>query len=125
MMNEHALCAFAEVIGEGDQTALLFDHHGVVRAGMYLDSRGNDVSGEIGAALAGVSVEATRAMRHLGIGEWRAIACECSDANLAMAPADDGDIVLVAAAPSVPSGFVRRLLDLASRRAFAWRREVA
>jgi hypothetical protein len=37
-MNEHALCAFAEVIGEGDQTALLFDHHGVVRAGMYLDS---------------------------------------------------------------------------------------
>lgn len=124
-MNEHALCAFAEVIGEGDQTALLFDHRGVVRAGMYFDNRGNDVSGEIGAALAGVSVEATRAMRHLSLGEWRAIVCECADANLAMAPADDGDIVLVAAAPSVPSGFVRRLLDLASRRAFAWRREVA
>lgn len=124
-MNEHALCAFAEVIGEGDQTALLFDHRGVVRAGMYLDNRGADVSGEIGAALAGVSVEATRAMRHLGIGEWRAIVCECADANLAMAPADDGDVVLVAAAPSVPSGFVRRLLDLASRRALAWRREVA
>jgi hypothetical protein len=64
-------------------------------------------------------------MRHLGIGEWRAIVCECADANLAMAPADDGDIVLVAAAPSVPSGFVRRLLDHASRRALAWRREVA
>ena len=125
MMNEHALCAFAEVIGEGDQTALLFDHRGVVRAGMYFDNRGNDVSGEIGAALAGVSVEATRAMRHLSLGEWRAIVCECADANLAMAPADDGDIVLVAAAPSVPSGFVRRLLDLASRRALAWRREVA
>lgn len=124
-MNEHALCAFAEVIGEGDQTALLFDHRGVVRAGMYLDHRGNDVSGEIGAALAGVSVEATRAMRHLSLGEWRAIVCECADANLAMAPADEGDIVLVAAVPSVPSGFVRRLLDLASRRALAWRREVA
>lgn len=124
-MSEHALCAFAEVIGEGDQTALLFDHRGVVRAGMYLDNRGNDVSSEIGASLAGVSAEATRAMRHLSIGEWRAIVCECTDANLAMAPADDGDIVLVAAAPSVPSGFVRRLLDLASRRALAWRREVA
>ena len=85
MMNEHALCAFAEVIGEGDQTALLFDHRGVVRAGMYFDNRGNDVSGEIGAALAGVSVEATRAMRHLSLGEWRAIVCECADANLAMA----------------------------------------
>ncbi len=124
-MNEHALCAFAEVIGEGDQTALLFDHRGVVRAGMYLDNHGDDVSGEIGAALAGVSVEATRAMRHLSLGEWRAIVCECADANLAMAAADDGDIVLVAAAPSVPSGFVRRLLDLASRRALTWRREVA
>lgn len=125
MMNEHAICAFAEVIGEGDQTALLFDHRGVVRAGMYLDNRGYDVSGEIGRALAGVSIEATRAMRHLALGEWRAIVCECTDANLAMAPADDGDIVLVAAAPSVPPGFVRRLLDLASRRALAWRREVA
>lgn len=125
MINEHALCAFAEVIGEGDQTALLFSHKGVVRAGMYLDCNGTDVSGEIGAALAGVGVEATRAMRHLSIGEWRAIVCECADANLAMGPADDGDIVLVAAAPSVPAGFVRRLLDLALRRALAWRREVA
>jgi predicted regulator of Ras-like GTPase activity (Roadblock/LC7/MglB family) len=92
---------------------------------LYIASHGNDVSSAIGAALAGVSVEATRAMRHLSLGEWRAIVCECVDANLAMAPADDGDIVLVAAAPSVPSGFVRRLLDVALRRAFAWRREVA
>lgn len=125
MMNEHALCAFADVIGEGDQTALLFDHKGVVRAGMYLDRRGNDVSAEIGEALSGISIEATRAMRHLALGEWRAIVCECSEANLALAPADDGDVVLVAAAPSVPAGYVRRLLDVASRRALAWRREVA
>ena len=125
MMNEHALCAFAEVIGDGNQTALLLDHRGVVRAGMYLDCNGRDVSEDIAVALAGVSTEATRAMRHLALGEWRAIVCECSDANLAMAPADDGDIVLVAADPAVPAGFVRRLLDMASRRALAWRREVA
>ena len=125
MMNEHALCAFADVIGEGDQTALLLDHRGVVRAGMYLDSLGNDVSAEIGEALSGISLEATRAMRHLALGEWRAIVCECAEANLALAPADDGDVVLVAAAPSVPAGFVRRLLNLASRRALSWRREVA
>jgi hypothetical protein len=64
-------------------------------------------------------------MRHLALGEWRAIVCECTEANLALAPADDGDIVLVAAAPTVPSGFVRRLLDMVSQRALAWRREVA
>lgn len=124
-MKEEARIAFADVIGDGDQTALLLDHRGEVRAGIYLDSRGEDVTVEIGSALAGVSSEATRSMRHLSLGEWRAIVCECTHANLALAPADDGDVVLVAAAPSVPQGFVRRLLDMASDRALAWRREVA
>lgn len=124
-MDERARYAFEDVIGDGEQTALLLDHRGNVKAGVYLDSNGRDVSDEIAFALAGVSLEATRAMRHLALGEWRAIVCECTHANLALAPADDGSVVLVAAAPSVPSGFVRRLLDLASRRALAWRREVA
>ena len=124
-MTRESRNAFAEVLGDGDQTALLLDHHGVVRAGVYLDCRGADVSAEIGSALSGVGAEATRAMRHLELGEWRAIVCECTEANLAFAPADDGDLVLVAAAPSVPPGFVRRLLDIVSIRALAWRREVA
>ena len=124
-MSREAEYAFADVIGDGEQTALLLDHHGKVRAGIYIDSRGQDVSSEVGSALAGVGTEATRAMRHLELGEWRAIVCECTDANLALAPADDRDVVLVAAAPSVPHGFVRRLLDIASRRAMSWRSEVA
>lgn len=124
-MTDESRFAFAEVLGDGEQTALLLDHRGRVRAGIYVDSRGADVSAEIGAALSGVGSEATRAMRHLALGEWRAIVCECTEANLAFAPADDGDIVLVAAAPSVPHGFVRRLLDMVSQRALAWRREVA
>lgn len=124
-MSKESEYAFAEVLGDGEQTALLLDHRGNVRAGIYLDSRGVDVSREIGSALSGVGMEATRSMRHLELGEWRAIVCECTDANLALAPADDGDVVLVAAAPSVPHGFVRRLLDVVASRALAWRREVA
>jgi hypothetical protein len=124
-MRNEATFAFADVMGDGDQTALLLDHRGGVRAGLYLDSRGDDVTAEIGQALGGVGAEATRAMRHLDLGEWRAIVCECEYANLALAPADDGDVVLVAAAPSVPHGYVRRLLDIASHRALAWRRDVA
>ena len=124
-MSKESEYAFDEVLGDGEQTALLLDHRGNVRAGIYLDSRGLDVSREIGSALSGVGMEATRSMRHLELGEWRAIVCECTDANLALAPADDGDVVLVAAAPSVPHGFVRRLLDIVSSRALAWRREVA
>ncbi len=124
-MTHDAEYAFIDVIGDGEQTVLLLDHRGSARAGIYLDSNGVDVSAEIGGALSGVGTEATRSMRHLDLGEWRAIVCECTEANLALAPADDGDVVLVAAAPSVPLGFVRRLLDMASSRALAWRREVA
>lgn len=124
-MTNESLEAFAEVIGDGEQTVLLLDHRGAVRAGMYIDTDGNDVSAEIGAALGGVGTEATRAMRHIALGEWRAIVCEFTHANLALAPADDGDIVLVATAPELPHGFVRRFLDMASQRALAWRREVA
>jgi predicted regulator of Ras-like GTPase activity (Roadblock/LC7/MglB family) len=124
-MKEESRFAFADVLGDGEQTALLIDHKGNVRAGIYLDSRGADVSGEIAFALAGVGTEATRAMRHLSMGEWRAIVCECTEANLALGPADDGDVVLVAAAPNVPHGFVRRLLDMVMQHALKWRREVA
>lgn len=125
-MNEHARSAFAEVLGDGDQTALLLGADGTVRAGVYLDSQGNDVTPEIGRALAGVGSEAHHAMRHLALGDWRAIVCECTDANIAFAPGDcAGELVLVATAPDVPSGFVRRLLDIASERARIWRSEVA
>ena len=123
-MKDESIHAFAEVLGDGEQTALLLDHRGAVRAGIYVDSRGADVSAEIGAALSGVGSEATRAMRHLALGEWRAIVCECTEANLAFAPADDGDIVLVAAAPACRMASSASL-DMVSQRALAWRREVA
>jgi predicted regulator of Ras-like GTPase activity (Roadblock/LC7/MglB family) len=125
MMDDRARRAFVDVIGEGDQTVLLLDSRGVVTAGVYIDSEGRDVSSEIGRALADVGSEARRAMRHLPLGGWCAIVFECDDANLAIAPADGDEIVLVAASPEVPVGFVRRLLDRAVRRALSWRREVA
>ena len=124
-MDDRARWAFAEVIGDGDQTVLLLDRSGGVVAGLYIDSLGRDVSSEIGRALGPVGAEASKAMRHLPLGSWRAIAVECEDANLAIGPADEGDVVLVAAAPAVPIGFVRRLLAHAAHRALAWREEVA
>lgn len=124
-MDDSARYAFAEVIGEGDQTVLLLDSAGIVQAGVYLDSLGRDVSAEIGVALGTIGAEATRTMRHLPLGSWRAISVECEDANLAIGPSADGSVVLVAAAPAVPMGFVRRLLDHAAIRVLAWREEVA
>jgi hypothetical protein len=124
-MDDRARYAFADVIGEGDQTVLLLDGAGGVNAGIYLDSRGRDVSAEIGSALGAIGAEASEAMRHLSLGSWRAISCECDYANLAIGPAWGDEILLVAAAPAVPMGFVRRLLNHAAQRALTWREEVA
>ena len=124
-MDDRARWAFADVIGDGDQTVLLLDRAGHVVAGIYVDSKGRDVSSEIGHALGPIGDEASRAMRHLPLGVWRAISVECEHANLAVGPAGEGDVVVVAGAPSVPVGFVRRLLDRAGLRALAWREEVA
>jgi predicted regulator of Ras-like GTPase activity (Roadblock/LC7/MglB family) len=124
-MDERAVWAFAEVIGDGDQTVLLLEKNGQVAAGVYLDSLGRDVSEEIGRALGPIGAEASKAMRHLPLGSWRALSVECEDANLGLSSTGEGQVVLVAAAPSVPIGFVRRLLDRAAERALAWREEVA
>ena len=124
-MDERAQLAFAEIIGDGDQTVLLIDAAGGVTAGVYVDSTGRDVSGEIAAALGTIGDEANKAMRHLPLGSWLAISCECSDANLAIGPVGDDSVVLVAASPTVPMGFVRRLLDHAALRALTWREGVA
>jgi predicted regulator of Ras-like GTPase activity (Roadblock/LC7/MglB family) len=124
-MDERAEWVFAEVIGDGDQTVLLIEKNGKVAAGVYLDSLGKDVSAEIGGALGPIGAEASKAMRHLPLGSWRALSVECEEANLGLSPAGEGQVVLVAAAPTVPIGFVRRLLDRAAERALAWREEVA
>ncbi len=124
-MDDRAFWAFADVIGDGDQTVLLLDRSGKVVAGVYVDSLGNTVSSQVGYALGPIGAEASKAMRHLPLGSWRSLSVECEEANLALGPAGEGDVVLVAAAPSVPVGFVRRLLDRAAERALAWREEVA
>jgi hypothetical protein len=124
-MDDRARWVFAEVIGDGDQTVLLLDSSGGVSAGIYVDSLGRDVSAEIGRALGPIGDEANKAMRHLPLGGWRALSVECADANLAIGPAADGGVVLVAASPAVPIGYVRRLLDHAALRALKWRKEVA
>ena len=124
-MDERSKWAFADVIGEGDLTVLLLDGAGGVTAGIYLDSLGRDVSGEIGSALGAIGAEANQAMRHLPLGSWRSISCECEDANLAIAPSDVDGVILVAAAPGIPIGFVRRVLDHAAQRVLTWREEVA
>lgn len=105
---------------EGQRTAaMLLDADGLVLAGRYVSADGRDLAADIGAQLSGVSDEASRAMRHLGLGGWRQIVFETEAASVAMAPSLDG-VLLVAAARPIPLGFVRRVLERAVDRARAW-----
>jgi predicted regulator of Ras-like GTPase activity (Roadblock/LC7/MglB family)/Tfp pilus assembly protein PilF len=111
---------FASLLGDGDRTAILLDRDGLVLAGTYFDAKGADVAEEIGAHLAGLAEEASRALRQLGLGDWESLLVEAQHATVAMAPAPDGAIVLVAAARDSQVGFVRRLLTRAGLRATTW-----
>ncbi len=105
---------------EGQRTAaMLLDADGLVLAGRYVSADGRDLAADIGAQLSGVSDEASRAMRHLGLGGWRQIVFETEAASVAMAPSLDG-VLLVAAARPIPLGFVRRVLERALDRARVW-----
>jgi tetratricopeptide (TPR) repeat protein len=124
-VEEEARLLFADILGEGEHTALLLNADGLVAAGLYVTADGEDVSQEVGAALTGVRDEALRAVRHLDLGAWKAVVYETDLATVALAPALDESMVLVAAGRSVPLGFVRRVLDRCVQRATAWLEEVA
>ena len=116
---------FSPVLDGTDQTALLVDGDGLVLAGSHADATGNDVSEIVAAELAGVSSEAERAMRHLGLGAWTSLLVEADDAVIAMTPAPLGSLVVVAASRETPVGLVRLLLDRALTRARDWLARVA
>ena len=119
-VEEEARRLFAEILGEGEQTALLLDASGLVTAGLYVTEDGRDVGQEVGASLAGIREDAARAAEHLGLGAWSSVTFETDVATVAMAPVLDDSLVLVAAARSVPLGLVRRVLQQCGRRASAW-----
>lgn len=119
---QDARLLFLDVIGDGHQTALLLDADGLVLAGTYVASDGQDIAQEVGAQLSGVSDEAQRAMRHLDLGDWTSIIFETDAAIVALAPAPGAaaGLLVVAAALETPLGFVRRLLDRAADTAGSW-----
>lgn len=119
-MPDPARTLFASAIGDAEQTALLLDGAGKLLAGSYIDSEGRDISPEIGAALSGVSTEVSRSMRLLSLGAWTAVVVETDEAIIALAPAVDNAVVLLASSASVPLGLVRRVLMRSVGLATTW-----
>jgi predicted regulator of Ras-like GTPase activity (Roadblock/LC7/MglB family) len=117
---ESSRTLFATAIGDAEQTALLLDAAGVPLAGSYVDNMGRDISAEIGSALSGVGREVTRSMRLLSLGAWTAVVVETDAATIALAPAPQDSVVLLASASSVPLGLVRRVLTRSVALAINW-----
>src|SRR5687768_3823241 len=111
---------FDEINEGGEHTALLLDSTGLVMAGTYFAQDGRDVAQEVGAELSGVSDEARRAMRHLGLGDWSSLTVETDAAVVAMAPMRDDALLLIAASKAMPLGLVHRVLDRCVERASGW-----
>lgn len=106
-------------LASGSETVLLVDENGLVLAGSA-PVEGVDRSAEIGAHLSGVSEEADRAMRHLGLGAWTAIVIEAPETSAALSPTPNGGLVMIAAPHSTPLGLLRRTLERAAERARVW-----
>jgi tetratricopeptide (TPR) repeat protein len=105
----------AELPDEG-QTALLLDKS----AGAYVAWDGRDVAQDVGAELSGVTDAARRTTRHLALGDWTSIVFETDVAVVALAPAPQDGLLVLATSRATPLGLVRRLLDRCSTRARHW-----
>ena len=122
---QDARMLFVELLQEADQTAMLLDRDGLVLAGAYFTWDGRDVAQEVGAQLSGVTDEADRATKYLGIGEWSMIIVETDAAAIAMAPTEAEGLVVLAAGSSTPLGLTQRLLERCVAKARSWLGHVA
>jgi tetratricopeptide (TPR) repeat protein len=105
---------------EGAQEGLLLlDPSGRVLGGALKHPGGRDVSDAVAAYLAGVSQEAARTAKLLGLGAWSGLAAEGKEGHVHLTPPTGTALLLVVRGRSVPMG---RLAIIAQRAAGAARR---
>jgi len=105
---------------EGAQEGLLLlDAAGLVLGGGLRDPEGRDVTDAVAAYLAGVSQEATRSAKLLGLGAWTGLSAEGRLGHVHLTPPATDRLLLVVRDRSMPMG---RLAVVAQRAAQAARR---
>ena len=105
---------------EGAQEGLLLlDASGRVLGGALKDPAGHDVTDAVAAYLAGVSQEAARTAKLLGLGAWSGLAAEGKLGHVHLTPPAADALLLVVRDRSVPMG---RLAIITQRAALAARR---
>jgi len=105
---------------EGAQEGLLLlDGAGLVLGGTLRSPAGADVTDAVAAYLAGVSQEAARTAKLLGLGAWHGLSAEGRQGHVHLTPPTAESLLLVVRDRGVPLG---RLAILAQRAAQAARR---
>ena len=106
--------------GSGDDGLLLVDGNGMRLSGSLRSPRNEEVGDRVAAELAGVSKEATRTARLLGLGGWQAIAVESPEGNLYLVPPTPDTVLLTVREPSLPMARLGLIAERAARDARAW-----
>ena len=106
---------------EGAENGLLLvDTQGLRLGGGLRDPEGHDVADVVAAHLAGVSREAARTAKLLGLGQWEVVVLEAPGGNAALLPASSEALLLVVRDGSVPMGRLQVAAERAARTARAW-----
>ncbi len=104
----------------GDHGSMLVDGNGLRLSGTVRSPTQEDVGDRVAAELAGVSKEATRTSRLLGLGTWQAIAVEAPDWNLFLVAPTPDTLLLTVRESSLPMARLALVADRAARDAREW-----
>lgn len=108
---------------EPDQ-ALLVDPQGRLLAGEIRGVDGQPAGDAVAAALTGVTREAERAARLLGLGPWRRISLEGGPAHFELRTPTIDSVLLLTRGRQVPAGRLAMLADRAAAAARRWLEEL-
>jgi tetratricopeptide (TPR) repeat protein len=121
-----ASAAAAEVMadpggnGGSQKGIMLVDGNGLRLNGTLLSPGNQDVGDGVAAELAGVSKEAARTSRLLGLGGWQAIAVESPEGNLYLVAPTPETMLLTVRDPSLPMARLGLIAERAAREAREW-----
>jgi len=116
-LDEARVFAGLEGANEG---LLLIDGAGRVLGGALRDQSGGEVTDAVAAYLAGVSQEAARTAKLLGLGAWHGLAAEGQHGNVHLAHPTPDALLLVVRGRGMPLGRLSILAQRASAMARRW-----
>jgi tetratricopeptide (TPR) repeat protein len=104
----------------GEQGLMLVDGNGLRLTGTLRSPGNEDVGDRVAAELAGVSKEASRTSRLLGLGAWQAIAVESPEGNMYLVAPTPETVLLTMRDPSLPMARLGLIAERAAKGAREW-----